>query len=233
MNILAVGAHPDDIELLCAATLAKYAKSGHKVFICHLCTGDKGHFEIPPEELRKIRDKEAEKAAAVIGAKHLKLDFPDCELHHNLQSVTKTVEIIRQAQPDIIITHSPSDYMPDHVITSQVVFDASFHATLPSFSAGGRPTSLIPPIYYMDTLAGVEFLPEEYVDITETMETKRQMLLCHQSQYQWLKEHDNIDTLEFIEIMARMRGLQCGVKYAEAFKRCKVWGRNPIRRLLP
>jgi len=178
-------------------------------------------------------EKEAEKAAAVIGAKHLKLDFPDCELHYNLESVTKTVDVIRQARPDVIITHFPSDYMPDHVITSQVVFDASFHATLPNFSAGGEPTGVIPPIYYMDTLAGVEFLPEEYVDVTETMETKRQMLLCHQSQYQWLKKHDNIDTVEFIETMARMRGLQCGAKYAEGFRRCKVWGRNPTSRLLP
>ncbi len=233
MNILAIGAHPDDIEFLCAATLAKYVRAGNRVFMCHLCTGDKGHFEIPPEELREIRDREAEKAAAVIGAKHLKLDFPDCELHYNLESVTRTVKVIRQARPDVIITHSPSDYMPDHVITSQVVFDSSFHATLPNFSAGGEPTSVIPPIYYMDTLAGVEFLPEEYVDVTETMEAKRQMLLCHQSQYQWLKKHDNIDTVEFIETMARMRGLQCGAKYAEGFRRCKVWGRNPTSRLLP
>lgn len=232
-NVLGVGAHPDDLEILCGGTLAKYAKEGYSVVMGHLCRGDKGHFEIESEELAKIRSKEAADAAREIGARSVCLGFNDLELYVNENSRKAVVDLIREAKPDIIITHSPNDYMPDHVATSRLVFDASFTATLPNFITEKPAHTVMPTIFYADTLAGIDFQPTDYVDITKCWRKKVKMLSKHKSQITWLKKHDNIDILEFIEVNARFRGQQCGVKYAEAFKLCEVWPRIKPRRLLP
>jgi LmbE family N-acetylglucosaminyl deacetylase len=91
----------------------------------------------------------------------------------------------------------------------------------------------IVPLYYMDTLAGVNFLPTEYVDISSTIEEKLQALDCHQSQIRWMMEHDKIDFLEFVRTCSRFRGLQCGSLYAEGFRQCMTWPRLTTKRLLP
>jgi LmbE family N-acetylglucosaminyl deacetylase len=234
MTVLAVGAHPDDIEMLCAGTLAKYAGAGHKVYMCHAANGNKGHFVIPSDELRLIRREEAKAAAAIIGAESISLDFPDCEIPPTKDGLDRFIDLIRQTRPDIIITHPPYDYMPDHVMVGKHVFDASFHATLPYYKTDiAEYHDTVAPIYYMDTLVGVGFLPQEYVDITEEYEIKRKALNCHQSQVTWLAEHDNIDIFEYIETSARFRGLQCDARYAEGFCRLDVWPRNKTERLLP
>jgi LmbE family N-acetylglucosaminyl deacetylase len=78
MKILAVGAHPDDLEICCAGTLAKYVKEGHEVTMCHALNGDKGHFHIPPEKLGPMRVEEARRGAEVIGCKSLYIGYNDC-----------------------------------------------------------------------------------------------------------------------------------------------------------
>jgi N-acetylglucosamine malate deacetylase 1 len=105
MRILAVGAHPDDVEINCMGTLARYIKEGHHVTIAHVCTGDKGHVTIPPAELAKIRRQEAQQAAALIGATSLCLEYPDGELYVSDASVRRVTDLIRQVRPDLIITH--------------------------------------------------------------------------------------------------------------------------------
>lgn len=225
MRILAIGAHPDDLEILCGGTLAKYSSKGHKIFMAHLCNGDMGGKDIKPEELAKIRDKEAKKAASLINAEVLGPIAGDLDLYPTKEMRIEVVDIIRYAKPDIIITHSPDDYMPDHVITSQLVFDAAFTATLPNYKTKCPAYEKITPIFYMDTVVGLKFQPEIYVDITEFFEIKKKMLLCHESQYKWIKGHHLSDPINLIETMARFRGLQCGVMYAEGFVREKVWGR--------
>ncbi len=233
MKVLAVGAHPDDLEILCAGTLARLAQQGHRVAMAHACRGDKGHFEIAPNELARIRAKEARDSAAVIGADSLGLGIDDLELRVERPNVMRFVELIRKTLPDMIITHHPDDYMPDHTVTSKLVFDASFIATLPHTKTRHRHCDKITPIYYMDTLAGVNFEPSEYVDITDSLQTKLEMLRKHSSQIEWLRNHDKIDIIEFVETVARFRGLQSGTRYAEGFCRARAWGRNTTRRYLP
>jgi len=89
------------------------------------------------------------------------------------------------------------------------------------------------PLIYFDTLTGASFLPTEFVDITDTFEIKKAMLACHASQVKWLQEHDQIDIADFITVMARSRGLQCGVPFAEGFRAEYAWGRNRPFRVLP
>jgi LmbE family N-acetylglucosaminyl deacetylase len=233
MKILAVGAHPDDIEILCAGTLAKYAQKGHIVTMAHTCRGDKGHFEIPADELSRIRRREAAESASVIGAESIGLGMKDLELYADRDTTLKVVELIRRTKPDIILTHDPNDYMPDHTVTSKLVFDASFIATLPHTKTDHPHHDRVTPIYYMDTLAGVAFEPEEYVDISDTIQIKREMLGRHASQIEWLRNHDRIEIIDFMETVARFRGLQCGAPFAEGFRRSHRWPRNPTIRYLP
>jgi len=232
-RILAVGSHPDDLEILCAGTLAKYAASGHYVAMACVANGNVGHMYIKPPELAKIRDAEAREAAAVIGAEFFALDVPDLMVGHDPDLHFRMVDVIRTAKPDIIITHSPEDYMLDHVATGKLVYDCSFSASVPNWRTNVEYYPVVPAVFYMDTLAGVNFLPTEYVDISDTIDTKKKMLACHESQVSWLRDHDHIDIMDFMETMARFRGLQCGVKYAEGFRKLEVWPRITTKRLLP
>lgn len=233
MRILAVGAHPDDLEFQCGGTLAKYTVRGHKVIMCHVCNGNKGHFQIPLDELARIRREESKKAAKIIGAESLALDIDDLDVYRDRETTLKFVDLIRQTKPDIIITHSPDDYMLDHTVTSRLVFDASFIATVPYPKTKHKYFERVVPIYYMDNLNGINFSPTEYVDITETIQTKKRMASQHQSQLKWLKEHDNVDVIDFIDIISKFRGLQSGVTYAEGFRRLIAGLRNTTTRLLP
>lgn len=233
MRVLAVGAHPDDLEILCAGTLAKFARRGDTVVMCYATNGNQGHFVIMPDELARIRHAEAQRATQVIGADFLWLDLPDQLVEEDMPTRLKFIEMVRQARPDLVITHYPDDYIMDHQRVSRLVFEATFVATVAHVETGSPHHTKIPPIYYMDTLAGVDFLPEEYVDISDTLEIKKQMLSQHQSQVQWLQEHDKIDILEFMQTVARFRGLQAGATYAEGFRRLRAWGRVTCERLLP
>jgi LmbE family N-acetylglucosaminyl deacetylase len=233
MRILAVGAHPDDLEILCAGTLARYAQEGHQLVMCVATDGTAGHMVIKPPELARIREREARAAAEVIDAEFIWLGFPDELIFNDRETRLTFVDAIRQAKPDVIITHAPDDYHPDHRVVSSLVFDTSFIASLPNIETNQPAHSIVPPLYYMDTLAGKGFHPTEYVDIGSTIDIKRQMLACHQSQLKWLKDHDNIDVIEFMEVVARTRGFQCNVLYAEGFRQADVWPRTPPDRLLP
>jgi len=241
MNVLAIGCHPDDIEIACAGTIAKYVKAGHKVTVCHVSTGNLGHVIIPPDELTIIRANEAKAAGALAGVEVICAGFDDLEIYDgNRESRDKLVDVIKYAQPDVIITHDPDDYMPDHTAVSKLVFDASFTATLPNYkvlnpkySDENTPPAKLVPIYYMDTLAGVNFNPTEYVDVTDVMELKLEMLECHASQLVWMREHDNIDFADMVKTCSKFRGYQCGVDYAEGFRQCQVYLKGTAKRMLP
>lgn len=234
-NILAIGAHPDDLELNCAGTLARYAAARHRVFMAVFTNGNMGVFDVPPDEAAKIRRREAEASAAIIGATLLwggvddELVFPDAPQRRRM------IDLLREADPDVIITHAPGDYHPDHCYVSQLVFDSYFQKGIPNLPAQTRPACRFgqAQIYYMDNVGGIGFLPSEYVDITEVMEAKRTMLACHQSQLTPMKELANTDMLEMIEVQARFRGYAARAKYAEGFCRLDAFQRGLTRRILP
>ena len=158
MNILAIGCHPDDVEINCAGTLAKCVNRGDKVIVCHACNGNMGHEVIMPDELRNVRAAEAKKAGSLAGIEVITCDIGDLLANGgDLSQRDKVIEVIRYAQPDLIITHAPSDYMCDHVALSRLVFDASFAASVPHYGTGAA--SKVTPLYYMDNLGGHGFVP--------------------------------------------------------------------------
>ena len=232
MNVLAIGCHPDDMEISCSGTLAKCVKRGDRVIVCHVANGNMGHEIISPDELRKIRAAEAQNAGALAGIEVVTMDIGDLLPNgSSIEQRDKIVELIIRVQPDFIITHSPTDYMPDHREVSKLVFDASFAASVPQYGPAGK--AAVTPIYYMDNLAGMGFTPTEYVDITDEIELKIEMLECHESQLRWMRDHDNIDFAEFVKTCSRFRGIQCGAGYAEAFSQEMVWPKVTTKRLLP
>jgi N-acetylglucosamine malate deacetylase 1 len=233
MRVLAVGAHPDDLEISVGGTLAKYVSLGHEVIMCYMAKGNLGHTVIPPDELAGIRQEEATKAAAVIGAKAMFLEYNDLEITHDVPTQRRLAEIVRQTRPDVALTHSPDDYLIDHVRTSHLVFDATFISGVPHVKTESPAHPGVTPIYHMDTEAGIGFMPTEWVDVSDFLKLKLEMMSQHKSQLQWLKEHDNVDMLDFIEVVAKYRGFQAGVKYAEAFRRVDKWPRATTGRLLP
>ena len=234
MRVLAIGAHPDDIEIACSGTLAKCVKRGDTVIVCHVSSGNLGHVVIPPDELRIIRANEAKKAGAMAGIEVICAGFDDLEIYdNNKESRDKVVRVIKQVDPDFIITHDPNDYMPDHVATSKLVFDACFTATLPHYDVGVEGKARLTPIYYMDTLCGVNFNPTEYVDVSDYIDKKLEMLNCHESQIVWMRDHDHIDFPDMVRTCCRYRGFQCGAEYAEGFTQCQVYLKGTTKRYLP
>ncbi|NLD59366.1 MAG: PIG-L family deacetylase [Clostridiales bacterium] len=235
MNILAVGCHPDDLEIGCFGTLAKYRKQGHSVSVCHIASGNLGHVEIMPDELRKIRFREAEAAASVIGAKHYSIGIDDLFVTaENDDLVSRLAAVVREVKPDLVITHFEKDYMNDHIQAYYATFRATFAASCGHFDLSAQtPPTPVCPVFHMDTLAGVGFLPTEYVDISEEMELKLEALACHRSQIEWMREHDGIDFLDFVRTCSKVRGYQCGTKYAEGFRLSENYLRIVPRRMLP
>jgi LmbE family N-acetylglucosaminyl deacetylase len=234
VRVLAVGAHPDDLEILCGGTLARYVAEGHEVTMCHATKGDRGSFVHTSEEIARIRDAEARRAAELAGAEHATLGLSDGDVYASDPGQRRlVVDLVRDTRPDLIITHSPGDYMADHNEVSKLVFDASFMATLPLLETGRPHHDTVTPIYYMETVSGLGFSPTEFVDVSGVIETKVAMLEAHESQLTWLRDHDGVDIVEQMRTAARFRGQQCGVEYAEAFAPCLVWLRGTTRRLLP
>lgn len=233
-TVLAITSHPDDMEIACAGTLLKCKQRGDRVVVCHLSSGNLGHVIIPPDELTVMRAKEAERSAQMGGFEIIHSSFDDLAIYDNNKAARdKVVDVIKAVKPDFIITHAPDDYMPDHTAVSRLVFDASFTATLPNYHTNVPGAANMVPIYYMDTLAGVNFNPTEFVDVTDFIEQKLQMLECHESQVVWMRDHDDIDFPDMVRTCSRYRGYQCGADYAEGFRQCQVYLKGTTKRLLP
>lgn len=232
MNILIFGAHPDDIEILCGGTSAKYAELGHKVTHCIMTDGQVSSQKIPNKELVKIRKQEAEMAADAIGAGLIHFGVKDEMLFDNEENRLKVLDVILKARPDVIITMSDKDYSMDHRATNHLV-SAVVPMTVVKNCYSGLPClEKHPVIYIMDTISGVDFLPAEYVDISGTFTTKLKALHCHQSQIEVFGSIDS-NLEEQVKIQARFRGMQAGVLYAEGFQKLNNWYSGVTTRRLP
>jgi LmbE family N-acetylglucosaminyl deacetylase len=239
MNILAIGAHPDDVESYAGGTLAKYAKAGHKVFTATATNGNIGSATLSSEEIARIRKQEAANAAAHIGAEYICLDFDDEMFFEDKAARLKFINLVRYCKADVILTHNPVDYNPDHELTSKIVNDIAVMIPIAKLVTEAPPCENIPVIYYWETVHGLGFIPGEYVDISDVIDIKMAMCREHKSQDQWMKDNyteavdRNADYFDRVLIEAAYRGMQCGVKYAEGFIAANDAFRRKPYRLLP
>ncbi len=230
-RILAIHAHPDDVEFQCAGTLALLAERNCSIAIATMTAGDCGSAELGPGQIARIRQQEARRSAELIGAEYHCLCFFDLALTHDDPTRRRVTEIIRKTRPELVITAPPVDYMSDHEITSRVVRDACFNAPIPNYVTydphPAAPLDHIPHLYYVDPIEGIDYfgqaVPAEFVvDISSTFETKLQMLACHESQRSWLlKQHGIDEYLESCRRWSQARGAEIGVAYGEGFRQHK------------
>jgi len=166
MNVLFVGAHPDDIETFAGGTAARYRERGDNLFFCAATNGNVGSSTLPPDEIAAIRHREALAGAAVLGAELIWLGFDDEFLMDSRETRHAFINAFRIARPDVVFCHFRNDYNPDHSISGYIVDECIHMAGIPNIKTDEPPTDSIPPVYFMDTPAGVNFEPEIYVDIS-------------------------------------------------------------------
>lgn len=230
-TVLAVMAHPDDIEITCAGTLALLKRAGWGVHLATMTAGDLGSMTLPRPEISRVRRGEAEASAKVLGAGYTCLGFDDLTILYDAPSKRRVCGLLREVRPDLVITHPPHDYMTDHTETPRIVREAAFASTIPNWEASlnGKPAppcAKMPAILYTDPIENIDAegrrVPARIVvDITSAMETKERMLACHESQRSWLRAQHGED--EYLLSMKRWGADRAKdfrkktVKYAEGF----------------
>jgi LmbE family N-acetylglucosaminyl deacetylase len=225
---IAILAHPDDAEFLCAGTLIRLKREhGWEVHIASMTAGDCGSVEHGPLEISRLRRAEGADAAQLIGGHYHCLEERDLLVFYRERVLEKVTRLLRQVGPAIVFTHSPTDYMLDHEQTSVVVRAAAFGAPIPNFLADrglGQPLDHIPHLYYCDAIEGKDPLGREVppgfcIDISTVIDVKAEMLARHASQRDWLLKHHGMD--QYVQAMrdwGAQRGKQCGVAAAEGFR---------------
>lgn len=226
-RILALHAHPDDVELQCAGTLALLRDRGCHITIATMTPGDCGSAELGPLEIAATRRGEAQASASLLGADYHCLEFLDLQICHDNEGRRRVTELLRRVRPDVVLTAPPVDYMSDHEMTSRLVRDACFNASVPNYSTRqwdpAPATDRIPHLYYVDPIEGIDYFgraipPGFIVDISAVFELKLRMLACHASQRNWLlKQHGLDEYLESCRKWSGRRGSEIGVAFGEAF----------------
>jgi len=233
-RILAVGAHPDDVEIACAGTLARCIERGDAISIIVMCNGNSASTSLGGEELAAVRSRELKDAAKVLGAESvIELGLPDFGVWLQRELLFKLTDAIRQVRPDVVITHFDADYGSDHNHTLKLVQDATLAASVPGVKTQQPAITTMPYLYMMEPLGGFGFQPQTYVDITATLQIKIRMLECHRSQMEWMNRYGGMDPREYLETVAKFRDYQVGVKYAEGFIAHASFGHVPLNRVLP
>jgi LmbE family N-acetylglucosaminyl deacetylase len=236
-RILAIHAHPDDVEILAGGTLCELARQGHSLVVATMTPGDCGTAEYDAETIAAIRRGEAQAACSLLGAEYVCAEFRDLAIFNDDASRRRVTELMRAARPDIVLTASPIDYHCDHEATSSLVRDACFAAPAPNYSTGGGAPVLdaIPHLYFLDPDEGRDrdgnvILPEFVVDVAEHMPRKKEMLACHESQRAWLRKHHGMDNyIATMEEWTQARGALVGLSYGEGFRqyRCHPYPQSP------
>lgn len=212
MRILACGAHPDDIDIFVFGTLAAARATGAEIG-CLIATDGAAGSATPGAELARQRRAEATDAASGLGVAPIFLDCPDGGLAGDAEAAALLEAAIRRFAPDLVITHAPEDYHPDHRALARLVRDAArFHA----------------PVLYADTLMGNGFTPTLYVDVTAHFDAKCAAIRAHASQ-----RPERFVTA--CRTWNRFRALQCNApeSYAEAFRFEPRYPFADLRALLP
>ncbi len=225
-RVLALMPHPDDIEFLCSGTLMRLRDLGCELHLATMTPGDKGSVELGCDEIAAVRRAEAERAAQIIGASsYTCLEFRDLEITFCNEARRRVAGLFRKVNPEIVFTTPPADYMFDHEITSQLVRDACFNASVKNYPADGEfaPTSGVPYLFYSDPIGGHDIFGTPgklhfLVDVSQQIEAKAEALASHDSQRAWLrKQHGLDDYIDSMRRWAQSRGALAGFEYAEGF----------------
>ncbi|MGH7971688.1 MAG: PIG-L deacetylase family protein [Limisphaerales bacterium] len=228
-SVIAIAAHPDDIEFLMAGTLLMLGKAGFETHYLTLANGNCGSTQYSSSKTRAIRAAEARTAAKILGARfHLSLTN-DLEIIYSLELLRRLTATIREANPTIVLTHSPQDYMEDHTNTCRLAVTAAFARGMPNFKTRPPRAALSSEVtVYHAMPAGLRdslrqrVIPGGFVNTAEVRKTQHAALAAHRSQQSWLDESQGMNSyLRTMEDMAREVGRMSG-----RFKRAEGWRRH-------
>ena len=219
VDLLAIAAHRDDVELTCGGTLAKAARAGHRVGIIDLTQGESG-----TRGDAATRAAEAERAAQTLGvAVRLNAGLPDAHLHNDEASRVVVVELIRRTRPRVVILPFPVGRHPDHRVASELGRDACYLAGLTKYGTGKggaphRPFKLLFSLAYREDPVKPTFV----VYISDTFETKMQAIRCYVSQFDGAKAAGEVfptgqDLYELIRVQSAHYGSLIRRRYGEPF----------------
>ncbi len=232
-SVLAIAAHPDDIEMIYAGTLLQLGRRGWDVHYMNLCDGSRGSTTMPQVECAAVRLEEAKAACKVLGATFYGPIYPDMEASYTTENLKKVIAVVRTAKPSIVLTHSPSDYMEDHEFACRLAVTAAFSHGMPNLESDPPVDAFMEPVtvYHAQPIGnttplGEPVRPHVFVDETDVIDKKVESLACHASQKQWLDESQGQDSyLETLREMSREVGRMSGkFEYAEGWRRHQHWG---------
>jgi LmbE family N-acetylglucosaminyl deacetylase len=228
LTALAIAAHPDDIEFMMAGTLILLRDVGWDIHYMNIANGSCGTETEEVDRIVAVRRQEAIDACGIIGAHYHESITNDLEIYHTTELVAKVIAVIRKVRPRILLLHSPSDYMEDHMNASRIGVSAAF-------ARGMRNAPCDPPVRPIpDDVTVYHALPYgirdplrrvvragQYADVTPVIKIKRDMLAAHRSQKEWLDASQGLDAyLDTMETFARQVGRMSGVfEYAEGWRR--------------
>jgi N-acetylglucosamine malate deacetylase 1 len=225
---MAIVAHPDDIEFMMAGTLLLLGKAGYELHYLNIANGCCGTNQFDRETIVAMRRQEAMAAATVLGARYHESLTNDLEIFYDHATLRHVASAIRKVGPEILLVHSPHDYMEDHVNACRLAVTAAFARGMPNYpvdppqAAVGKDVTVYhaQPHGNRDDLRQL-VMPDFYVDIESVIETKSKALACHQSQKKWLDESQGMDSyLQFMQTLAENLGRMSGkVRFAEGWRR--------------
>jgi N-acetylglucosamine malate deacetylase 1 len=232
VDVLAIGAHPDDLELSCGGTLAKLVKQGYKVALADATRGELG-----TRGTKEIRTREANQAARILGAvTRRNLDIPDGNVEVNKENIRKVITLIRELRPTILIIPHGVERHPDHAHTHELCKEAWFYAGLRKLptTLKGKKQEPHRPHHYFEFMQWHEFHPAFIVDISDTYDIKMEAVRAHASQFfnPASKEPETrLSTptfLDTIETRCKYYGQKLGVAYGEPFLTQFTLGVNDV-----
>jgi LmbE family N-acetylglucosaminyl deacetylase len=195
LRLLILGAHPDDAEYHAGGLATVYRQAGHNVRMVSMTNGQAGHHVRPPEQVAQMRREEAAAAGRVIGADYVTWDIPDGELVADLATRQQVIREIRSYAPDLVLTHRPYDYHPDHRAAGQLVQDATYLVTVPNVLRDTPALFRDPVVAYLPDLFAkpCPFTVDVVLDVTEHADTIVRMLACQRSQvFEWLPYEEGV-----------------------------------------
>jgi len=233
MNILAICAHPDDIECSVGGTLLKYKKQGHKIFIALTTSGNTGsNIMTDTAEIGRVREAEMLESAKIYDAQVRFLRADDERLLDTNEMRTKVLDAMRWADPDVIFTHWKDDESPDHAMTSKLVRNMMLSLPGRNQQSSEKPVKKTPSLFMWESGFGIGYVPEVYVDISEECDEKIRGIEFHKSQFPYMADF-GAKLGDDVRLHAAFRGIQSGCKYAEGFRAFRIHGYMPNFKLLP
>ena len=196
----AVGCHPDDIEFMMSGTLMRLKNAGYEIHYMNIANGSCGSDTLDRDAIVAIRREESIAAAELIGAVYHESIANDLEVFYERELLFRMGAVIREVSPDIILTHSPTEYMEDHSNTCRLAVSAAFSRGMRNFTTIPETAPITKPLtiyhclpYGLKTPLRMPVNADIYIDVTDCIDKKAEMLSCHKSQKEWLDVSQGMD----------------------------------------